>query len=209
MYDADDYQHTFAQILHPTLTAIYPWLSGLLTVVVVIAAILLIRAMILRRREEDRLEPMVSMAIAFAAIFVMMVITLAFDPYASAHARLGAWCLLSMIPLGFLAFKEIRGDWTFREDWNFGPFCILFFVPPGIIAVLIGIFFVHTAMTIPAYARMIPHHIELIASQVVAGLAHMSPAQTAALTAALLLLGLFNQSIKLLKTIWRVFAKQL
>jgi hypothetical protein len=202
MYDKAQLLHEFARMEHPILAAIFPWITAFLYASGAVMVILLVRAMILRRQHRE--EPIISLLISLVAFIVIMVLSVAFDPDVSAQGRLFAWCLLSIIPLGILAILEIKYDRSSYHDdegWHFRPFRYLFFVPLAIIAVQITVIIVKAAMTLPAYVSAIPPHIKYGATQIVAFLSHMSPAQMAALTAAAVLLYFLNQLIDLLKTV--------
>jgi len=180
----NDLDHFLAQWQHPIMAAVHPWLVGAFWMLVAVTVVMAVRTW-LAWEERDKLS---AALITLAATVAVGLLTLALNPYIPADRRFTAWCLLSLFPLGFLAIRERLNDWDFK------PFGFLCCIPPAIIAVQFAIASLKAAMTIPP-------HIESWAQYLVALLNHVSEPTKSALIIAAVLLALFRELVKFLKSL--------
>jgi hypothetical protein len=182
--DTDQILRQLAEIEHPILAALHPWLVAAFWILVVVTVVLAVWAWYTWEQRYEPEPPLISFAVTLA----IGLLTLALSPYTPADGRLAAWCLFSMFPLGLLALHEMRDNWTLRENWNFQPFRYLFFVPPAIITVQFAIILIKGVMTIPDRVMAIPARAEAATAQTVIILNQVpEPVKNALIIAAVVL----------------------
>ncbi len=137
-----------AQWQHPIMAAVHPWLVGVGWTLLAVSLLMAVRGLL--SDEYDALLPMLA---NIAGSAVMGSVARVANPYLDADDRFRAWCVLSMLVLGFCMLWEYLGDWDVK------PFRFLVWVPP---AVALG----RAAMTVPAHLRSCAEQVVVLLNQV-------------------------------------------